>query len=93
MRDKSIDIALRALMQKNPAVQELTAGVDLKLAKAVIGAATTPLTAVERCYILLFLSGASTEQISSAMHVLPASVYTMRYRLRKRFPKGYLLPF
>ena len=93
MGDKSIDIALRALLQKNPAVQELTAGVDLKLAKAVINAATTPLTAVERCYILLFLSGASTDEISSAMHVMHTSVYTMRYRLRKKFPKGYLLPF
>lgn len=93
MRDKSVDIALQALMQKNPAVKELTAGVDLKLAKAVISAATSQLSAVERCYILLFLSGASTDDISSAMHVMRTSVYTMRYRLRKKFPKGYLLPF
>ena len=37
--------------------------------------------------------GKSVEEVSLIMHVEPASVYTMRYRIKKKFPDNYNLPF
>ncbi|MBR6416077.1 MAG: hypothetical protein IKS22_08235 [Bacteroidales bacterium] len=42
---------------------------------------------------MLFMSGKTTEEIADAMQVAPSSVYTMKYRIRKKFPEGYPLPF
>lgn len=47
----------------------------------------------EKKYLQLFSEGKTTEEISEIMHVEPSSVYTMRYRVRKKFPEGYNLPF
>lgn len=56
-------------------------------------AAIKPLSSIEKKYLSLFLEGKTTEEISTAMHVEPSSVYTMKYRLRKKFPADYHLPF
>lgn len=39
------------------------------------------------------LSGRSTEEIAETMHVAPASVYTMKYRIKKKYPESFPLPF
>lgn len=85
--------AVEALVETDGAVGRLTADVPKEAANKVFAAASKPLSAVERKYILLFMSGKSTEEIADAMHVAPASVYTMRYRVRKKFPEGFPLPF
>lgn len=93
VRDNKEDIALKAMLQKNPAVQQITDKVDIKVAGTIFNAATVPLSVVERCYIMLFLSGASTGEIARVMHVERGSVYTMKYRLKKKFPREFPLPF
>lgn len=55
--------------------------------------AVKPLSNMEKKYLLLFMEGKSVEEVSLAMHVEPSSVYTMRYRIKKKFPDNYNLPF
>lgn len=56
-------------------------------------AAVKPLSNIEKKYLQLFLEGKTTEEISAVMHVEPSSVYTMKYRIRKKFPEDYPLEF
>lgn len=93
VRSKQKKLALAVVLQKNPAVARLAGGVNLDLASAVMAEAERPLTAVECCYLLLFMSGASASEIADAMNVETASVYTMKYRLKKKFSRDFLLPF
>ena len=58
-----------------------------------VQAAIKPLSPIEKKYLSLFIEGKTTEEISAAMHVEPSSVYTMKYRIRKKFPTDYNLPF
>ena len=80
-------------MESSPEIQALTGKVPSEPANRVFAAADKALSAVERKYILLLMSGKTTEEIADAMHVAPASVYTMKYRIRKKYPAGYPLPF
>lgn len=50
------------------------------------------LTMMDKRYILCFAAGMTVEQVSHLFHIEEASVYTVRYRLRKKFPKD-ALPF
>ncbi len=59
----------------------------------ILSSAVKPLSINEKKYFLLFLDGKTTDEIAAAMHVEPSSVYTMKYRIRKKFPDDYLLPF
>ena len=67
-----------------------TSSVDVD---SILESAVKPLTAVEKKYLQLLLEGHSTEEISSAMHVEPSTVYTVKYRIRKKFPEDFTLPF
>ena len=60
---------------------------------SILQAAVKPLSRGEKKYLHMFLEGKSTEEISAVMHVEPSSVYTMKYRIRKKFPENYPLPF
>ena len=60
---------------------------------SIIQSAIKPLSKMEKKYLLLFLEGKSTEEIAAIMHVEPNSVYTMKYRIRKKYPDDYILPF
>ena len=44
------------------------------------------LTNMDKRYLLCFAAGMTVEQIAHLFHIEPASVYTVRYRLRKKFP-------
>jgi|GEM_PF-1536134 len=59
----------------------------------VLQAATKPLSAIEKKYLALFIEGKTTEAIAEIMHVEPATVYTVKYRLRKKFPADFPQPF
>lgn len=85
--------AVEALVESDADVSLLTQKVSLDKAGKVFSSAQKPLSAVERKYILLFMSGESTEEIADAMHVTPASVYTMKYRIKKKYPDSFPLPF
>lgn len=85
--------AVEALVETDAELKALTGGVSPEQANKVFASADRPLSAVGRKYILLFMSGKSTEEIAEAMHVAPESVYTMKYRIKKKFPAGCPLPF
>lgn len=85
--------AVEALVETDTDIRTLTENVSTEKAAQVISSAQKPLSAVERKYILLFMSGRSTEEIAEAMHVTPASVYTMKYRIKKKYSASFPLPF
>ena len=60
---------------------------------SILESAVKPLTSIEKRYLGMLLEGHSTEEISSAMHVEPSTVYTVKYRIRKKFPEDFTLPF
>ena len=47
------------------------------------------ITTMDKRYILCFAAGMSVEEIADFMSLEPASVYTVRYRLRKKFSSDY----
>ena len=51
------------------------------------------LTAMDKRYLMCFAAGLSVEQVSALLRVAPASVYTVRYRIRKKFPSAESLPY
>ena len=79
--------AVEALVEKDPKVRKLTAGVNPQLARKIFDSAEKPLSAVERQYILLFMSGSSTEEIANAMNVDVSSVYISTTILFLLFPE------
>lgn len=85
--------AVEALVGGDPTIRHLTHKVDKDLARSIFDSSLKPLSAVERRYILLFMSGTSTEDIASVMNVDTSSVYTMKYRIKKKFPPVFSLPF
>ena len=51
------------------------------------------LTNMDKRYILCFAAGMSVEDVADLFHIEPASVYTVRYRLRKKFPANSMFPY
>ena len=51
------------------------------------------ITTMDKRYILCFAAGMSVEEIADFMCLEPASVYTVRYRLRKKFTLEYPFPY
>lgn len=68
-------------------------GVNLEDAQTLMRKSVKPLTVVDQKYILCFLAGESVKRIAARFHVEPASVYTVRYRLKRKFATGEELPF
>ena len=51
------------------------------------------ITTMDKRYILCFAAGMTVEEIADFMSLEPASVYTVRYRLRKKFSSDYPFPY
>lgn len=51
------------------------------------------LSTMDKKYILCFMSGMDVPTIAQLFNVTPPSVYTVRYRIRKKYPKNYELVF
>ena len=47
------------------------------------------ITTMDKRYVLCFAAGMTVEEIADFMSLEPASVYTVRYRLRKKFSSDY----
>lgn len=67
--------------------------VDVELILHLCDRASTPLTNANLLYIVCFLAGVDTQVIANVFHVEPATVYTVRYRLRARFNEIGVSPF
>lgn len=68
-------------------------GVDIELIVNLCERASTPLTKGNLLYVVCFLAAVDTQVIASIFHVEPATVYTVRYRLRARFSTTSMSPF
>lgn len=67
------------------------AGADLgKQADRVFAPAEKTLINMDRKYLYCFLAGLGAEQIGGLFNIETDSVYTVRYRLRRKFPKNGL---
>ena len=51
------------------------------------------ITTMDKRYILFFAAGMSAEQIADFLSLEPATVYTVRYRIRKKFPVDIPFPY
>ena len=51
------------------------------------------ITTMDKRYILCFAAGMTVEEIADFMSLEPASVYMVRYRLRKKFSLEYPFPY
>lgn len=83
---KSMDVQkyIDRLKMDFPAYGALFDSVNTDYLNSVMNGATVPLTAMDMRYIICFLSGLKPVQIAAMMNVEPASVYTVRYRLKKK---------
>lgn len=77
------------LMNDFPSAKEQLATVNISLVAETIQHALVPLSIVDKRYLFCFMAGIRPQEIAHLFHVEPASVYTVRYRLRKKFPKDY----
>jgi DNA-binding CsgD family transcriptional regulator len=66
--------------------------LDLGHIQALLGYGTK-ITTMDKRYILCFAAGMTVEEIADFMSLEPASVYTVRYRLRKKFASEYPFPY
>lgn len=89
LRSGDDSVAMEALVETDDKVTALAGNVSAETAGKIVSSALKPLSAVERKYILLFMSGKATEEIATAMHVAPSSVYTMKYRIKKKYPADF----
>ena len=83
---------VKGLMNDFPIAADALDRVDLTLLENIISQSTQPLTLIDKRYLVCFLAGLKANDIASLFHVEPASVYTVRYRLKKKFPKTTQLP-
>lgn len=51
------------------------------------------ITKMDKRYVLCFAAGMSVEEVADFMCLEPTSVYTVRYRLRKKFDSKYPFPY
>ena len=66
--------------------------LDLNHIQALLNNAKK-ITTMDKRYILCFAAGMTVEHIADLMSLEPASVYTVRYRLRKKFSSDYPFPY
>lgn len=90
---------LRILIQSSPfsntQKEDLLHRLELLQTSSIVqlcNAADKPLSATNIRYILTFLINMSVPEIAVLFNVDTSSVYTVRYRIRKLFPKGMVLP-
>ena len=67
--------------------------VDVMLVVDFCERAVTPLTKGNLLYVICFVAGLDTQVIARIFNVEPATVYTVRYRLRARLGKINMSPF
>jgi hypothetical protein len=68
-------------------------GLDVQQVDTLFASTTIPLSTMVKKYILCVLSGLIADEAATFFNVEQASVYTVRYRIKKKFPLGISLPF
>lgn len=93
MQKESRNTNLRQIINRMshdfPKYEKLFQQVDIEQLQAILSKATMPLTSMDIQYLIVF-QGLKLKpvQVADMFNVEPASVYTVRYRIRKKFPAG-----
>ena len=90
-----LQLLVDGLVEQLAARNMSTAGfmdLDLQHIQILLGHGTK-ITTMDKRYILCFAAGMTVEEIADFMSLEPASVYTVRYRLRKKFSLDYPFPY
>ena len=74
-------------------VKQRVIELDVSLVLHLCNSSLRKLTSTNLSYIICFLAGLDTQTIATIFMIEPASVYSVRYRLRAYFPKETILPF
>ena len=77
---------------KNTSLMRIHA-VDVMLMVELCEGAVAPLTKGNLLYVICFVADLDTQVIARIFNVEPATVYTVRYRLRARLGKINISPF
>ena len=85
-------VSPKILPSKESAVERMS-GLDVQQVDTLFASTTIPLSTMDKKYILCFLSGLNADEAATFFNVEQASVYTVRYRIKKKFPLGISLPF
>lgn len=67
---------------------EKLGAVSVESLTALFATAREPLTAIDKKYILCFVAGIPIQGIADLFNIETSSVYTVRYRIRKKFDTG-----
>ena len=78
--------------QKESSLHRLSL-LEVNKIKALCETALHSLTAVRVRYIITFLIDMDVSEIATLFNIEAATVYSIRYRLRKLFPPTTMLPF
>lgn len=72
-----------------PKYEKMFADIDVDNLQSLLDQSETPLTSMDIQYLIVF-QGLKLKpvQIAEMFNVEPATVYTVRYRIRKKFPQG-----
>ena len=92
---ENLRILIQSTSFSNSQKDELLHRLELLQASRVgqfCNAANKPLTAINIRYILAFMINMSVPEIATLFNVDTSSVYTVRYRIRKLFPKEMVWP-
>lgn len=87
-----IDAMSMSSQEKSLVIQSLRS-VDTLFLERLCEQSQRRLSATNLSYIICFVAGLDTQTIANVFTVAPATVYSVRYRLRAYFPQGTILPF
>lgn len=76
---------------RDKAIKALKA-TDAAKTAAIVESAPKQLSAIDKKYIICFMAGLNAEEIARLFNIETESVYTVRYRIRKKFGGRDILP-
>lgn len=79
--------------QEKSLVMHKLRGVDTLFLEHLCELSKRRLTATNLAYVMCFVAGLDTQIVATIFTVTPATVYSVRYRLRAYFPQDTILPF
>ena len=88
-RNMNLKQVYKRMLTDFPKYEKKLNAMDFEGIQKIIDQATTPLTTMDLQYIIVFQGlNMKPAQVAEMFNVEPASVYTVRYRIRKKFPEG-----
>ena len=88
-RNTNLKQIIKRMAVDFPKYEQMFNDIDIEKLQQILDLSTTPLTSMDLQYIIVFQGlNLKPVQVADMFNVEPASVYTVRYRIRKKFPQG-----